>query len=299
MPIKSEALSTRPTLPTLPTLTKRFTTSTTTSFQQTASTSNTDSTVQSSITPSGNISSSDKSILGDPSIDGAYTYITAILVFNLAFLVCFLIFATITCRAIKTKKKNDLRTAVEPFRTGSITSPTALELKQFSHRRNSQRKHTDSFPEDDHDSIDSITSLDHESISSKTTLSRTPTIIPRATKQKKRTPSQVIRCHPKRPTQGSYNGNNDGISNMYVHESQSPSPGASRPGSLHDRTVSSPPPDENQTVSSRSYSNVKKTHDQVNQIGRDLTHDFVVSTPRFNNPTKIFRSENRERRYQV
>lgn len=93
------APSTRPTLTTK----NPTTTTTTSSFIETLSTSNVDGSTQTSINPSATNSTIHNPILGDPSLEGAYKFIGIILIYSVVFLVCFIIFAILTYRAIKTK----------------------------------------------------------------------------------------------------------------------------------------------------------------------------------------------------
>ena len=101
-------MATKPPAPapsTRPTLTTKNPTTTTTksSFIETLSTSNVDGSTQTSINPSVTNSIIHKPILGDPSLEGAYKFIGTILIYSVVFLIFFIIFAILTCRAIRTK----------------------------------------------------------------------------------------------------------------------------------------------------------------------------------------------------
>lgn len=130
------APSTRPTLTTK----NPTTTTTTSSFIETISTSNVDGSVQTSIIPSATNSIIHKPILGEPSLDGAYKFIGTILIYSVVFLICFIIFAILTCRAIRTKTNTspDPAITLNTFRRKrrtNISKPSENDRNSFASTR--------------------------------------------------------------------------------------------------------------------------------------------------------------------
>jgi hypothetical protein len=195
MPTKSSAPVTRPTLPP-----KNPTTTTTTTFlKETISASNAYTSAQISATPSSNDSTSDIPLLGDPSLEGAYKFIGIILIYSVVFLVCFIIFAILTCRAIKTKT--------------NASSDTSIKLNTIRPSRKNQRNKIRKSLESDQISLNSTMPFAGARFDK-----------PGATNQYERpTPEHEIRCYSEdelQTVQG-FNRDHDGIHKMFMETKQS------------------------------------------------------------------------------
>lgn len=235
------APSTRPTLTTK----NPTTTTTTSSFIETISTSNVDGSVQTSIIPSATNSIIHKPILGEPSLDGAYKFIGTILIYSVVFLICSIIFAILTCRAIRTKTN---------------TSPDpAIRLNTF---RKKQKTNTFKPLEDDQNSVSSTMAFAGAGFAK-----------PGASKQSKRRASgHEIRCYSEN-TVPVFNRDCDSTHNMFIQTNSSQAPTPSR-SSSNDIIPSSlwkgegPPKVPNRS----NRSNEKIENDTQNQPF-DLLHD--------------------------
>lgn len=62
--------------------------------------------VQSSVSFPADTQTVNKTFLGDPSVEGAYEWIAGILIYNVVFLVCCIIFAVCVCRRVNEKKRS-------------------------------------------------------------------------------------------------------------------------------------------------------------------------------------------------
>jgi hypothetical protein len=243
------ALSTRPTLTTK----NPTTTTTTSSFIETISASNVDGSTQTSIIPSVTNSAIHKPILGDPSLDGAYKFIGIILIYSVVFLICFIIFAILTCRAITTQTK----TFLDP----------AIRLNTI---RKKQRTNTFKSLEDDQTSVASMTPFAGVGFSK-----------PGASKQFKRRASEhEIRCHSENTVPG-FNRNYDYTHDMFFQTKSSRAPSPSRRSS-NDITTSSLRKGEGPSdVPNRSNEEIEyNTQAQAIELLHDGGHRYTIKQPR-------------------
>jgi hypothetical protein len=222
------------------------TTTTTSSFIETISASNVDGSTQTSIIPSATNSAIHKPILGDPTLDGAYKFIGIILIYSVVFLICFIIFAILTCRAIRTQTK---------------TSPDpAIRL---NHIRRKQRPNIFKSPEDDRHSVASTTPLYRITK-------------PGASKQIKK---HEIRCHSVNTVPG-FTSDCDMTHDMIFQTNPSRTPSPSRRSS-NDITTSShrkgegPPKDPNHSNKEIHY----KTPDPAIKLLYDGEHGYSLNQP--------------------
>lgn len=260
MPSTSAAAvpSTRPILTTK----NPTTTTTTSSFIETISGSHVDGSTPTSIIPSVTNSTTHNPILGDPSLDGAYKFIGIILIYSIAFLICFIIFAILSCRAIRTQTK--------PCQDPAI-------------KLNSLKKRQESFDflEDDKSASNSFTS-------------RHSITRPTPSKRLRRKASiQEIHCHAAniRPDFNGDNSDSD-IHHLYypTNSSRNPSP---PPRSSSDITASSLPikpkprvpnrPTEenlNNTLGHRpTEQNLNNTLGRPTKLLTDGKHDYTIRRP--------------------
>jgi hypothetical protein len=235
-----------------PLTTKNPTTATTTSsFIETISASNVDGSTQTSIIPSVTNSAIHKPILGDPSLDGAYKFIGIILIYSVVFLICFIIFAILTCRAIRTQTK---------------TSPDPdIGLDTIRKRQWTISKP----PEDDQNSVASTRPFAGVGFAK-----------PGAPNQIKRRASdhQILR-HSENTVPG-FNGDYDNSHDTYFHTTSSQAPSPSRCSS-NDITTSSlrkvkNPPE----VPKRSNDEIEhNTQAQAIQLLHDGGHGYTINQP--------------------
>jgi len=237
------APSTRPSLTTK----NPITTTTTSSFIETLSTSNVDGSSQTSIIPS--VTNSHNPILGEPSLDGAYKFIGTILIYSVVFLICFIIFAILTCRAI---------------RTNTNTSPDpAIRLNNIR-----QRQKTNIFKplEDDQNSVSSTKAFAGAGVTK-----------PGASQQfKGRASDHEIRCYSENIVPG-FNRDCDSTHDMYIQTKSSRGPSPSRSSStdiipFSFRKGEGPPKVPNRSNEETEYD----TQDKPTALLQDGQHRYTI-----------------------
>lgn len=252
MPTTSAAAapSTRPILTTK----NPTTTTTTSSFIETISASNVDGSTQPSIIPSVTNSTTHNPILGDPSLDGAYKFIGIILIYSIVFLICFIIFAILSCRAIRTQTKP--------------CQDPAIKLNSLYKRQGS------------------FDSLEDDQYSSKSITSRHPITRPAPSKLKTQASIQEIQCHAPNtmPDFNEDNRDSDAIHHMYCRTKsfRNPSP---PPRSSSDITTCSfrndrrPPkgPNRPKVPNRPSEQNLNNTH--AKPLLSDGVHGYTIREP--------------------
>jgi hypothetical protein len=240
-------------------LTTKIPSTTTTFIIGTTLASNTRSSSQTSITPSGSNSPTDPTkipILGEPTLEGAYKYIGIILISSVTFLVCFAIFAIITCRTIKSKNKN---------------SP-AIKLDAPRAERNLSRNSSSRSLDNDHISVNSMIPLSYMQ------KSRAENDLVRPL------PDHEIRCFSEEDNQSNTDFNRD---KSYTHdmyfrqEQQSPSRRSSR--DPYDASVQESAEIQKQ-VPPLSPNRSRKANDRRNQIEvtdllQDGKHTYSIKRP--------------------
>lgn len=238
------------------TLTLKVPPTTTTAFTPTTNVSNTFSSSQTFPTPSGNNSTKDVPFLGEPTLEGAYKYITIILFSSVAFLICFTIFAIITCRTIKSNIK--IRPATKP-------SPIRREQRNNSFRS----------LDNDQISIDSIIPLSN--------LTRT-----RTKHQLVRPPSEhQIRCISQEDHRSAtdYNREQNYIHNMYHQTNHQQRQSPSRRSSYDDSNASIQETVEVHkqvtplTLNRPHKANSSKNKIKAVQLLEDDTHTYSIKPP--------------------
>lgn len=257
MPTTSAAAapSTRPILTTK----NPTTTTTTSSFIETISASHVDGSTQTSIIPSVTNSTTHNPILGDPSLDGAYKFIGIILIYSIVFLICFIIFAILSCRAIRTQTKP--------------CQDPAIKLNRLTKRQGS------------------IDSLEDDNYSSNSFTSRYSITRPAPSKQLRRNASiQEIQCHAANTMPGFNEENRDSDTiHMYcrTNSSRNPSP---PPRSSSDITASSfrgdrrPPngphrpkgPNLPKVPKRPTEQNLNNTHAKPTKLLSDGVHEYTI-----------------------
>lgn len=253
MPVTSAAPTSRPNI----TTTSRATISTSIIKTSVPTLTYTSAQSESEVTPTTDNQPTNKTFLGTPSLNGAYKYITIIIICNAAFLLFFTVFTILICKKAKRTKNGH-------------SQHQTVELKPINTRQNNTSEY--SFKTLDRDQV-SITSLtrtrDHEH---KTNQSGPPS------------PNHAIRCYSQSSPSNGRSFNNDG---HYVHTmygpQQIPGPRSARPSSEIDPSASSPNKYRPSNTASQShYSHDDKpraAHAQPQQLLQDGEHSYVINKP--------------------